>query len=230
MSISSETDRNDYVGNGSVSTYSYSFRIFSSSHLLVTTLTSAGVESTLVLNTDYTVTGVGNSSGTIVLTTALASGTDLTIRRVLPITQTTDFRNQGSFFPESHEDALDRGIMIAQQQQDEIDRSLKVPETEDSIGALPSLADRAGMFLAFDTDGDPVAGAGTTPSSVTVSAFAETLLDDISAAAAQATLLLGSENITFVVGKGPICTTPDGLHTWMLGVDNDGNPTSTQVS
>ncbi len=31
-------------------------------------------------------------------------------------------------------------------------------------------------------------------------------------------------------GKGIILTTPDGLHTWRLAVDNSGNPTTEQIT
>lgn len=189
MSISSETSRNDYTGTGAVSTYSYGFRIYDEAHLLVTKVTAAGVVSTLVLNTDYTVTGVRDATGgTIVLTTALASGADLTIRRVLPLTQTTDIRNQTSYFPEMHEDTFDRCVMIDQQQQDEIDRCLKLGENDSSANELPSAVDRANKFLAFDADGDFIASSGGISSAIPVSAFIETLLDDANLADAQATL------------------------------------------
>ena len=59
MTVSSDPFRNDYIGTGSVDTYSYGFRIFAESDLVVTQVDTSGIETTLVLNTDYTVTGVG---------------------------------------------------------------------------------------------------------------------------------------------------------------------------
>lgn len=189
MSISSTTNRNDYVGTGLVTTYSYSFRIFDETHLLVTKTLEDGTESTLVLNTDYTVDGVGDADGgSIELTDELEDAAALTIRRVLPLTQPTDIRNQGSFFPETHEDAFDRLVMIAQQQQDSIDRSLVAPENDEPLDAMPSAADRANNFLAFDSDGQPIASSGGIDDAIPVSSFIETLLDDSNLATAQATL------------------------------------------
>lgn len=188
MSVNSVTSRNDYVGTGLVTTYSYNFRIFLESHLLVTKRTSAFVETTLVLNTDYTVTGVGDApGGTIILATALEDDALLTIRRVLPLTQPTDIRDQGPFFPGTHEDAFDRAIMIVQQQQDILNRSFRAPENEASIGELPNIEERASKFLAFDADGDPIASSGSIDS-IPVSSFVETLLDDITSADARVTL------------------------------------------
>lgn len=140
MTISSETNRNDYVGNGTVDTYSYTFRILQNSDLLVTVADTNGSESTLTITTDYTVTGAGDSGGgTVVLVNNSQSWLDsdgdlksnyaLTIRRVLPLTQPTDIRNQGDFYGETHEDQFDRLVFIDQQQQDELDRSVKFAET-----------------------------------------------------------------------------------------------------
>ncbi len=131
MSLSSTTARNDYTGNGSTAVYSYIFKILAATDLKVTKRDTSNVETLLVLNTDYTVTGVGFASGGSITLTAgnLPTGYKLTIRRVRPLTQTTDIRNQGPFYPEIHEDAFDHQVMLAQQQQDEIDRAIKLPET-----------------------------------------------------------------------------------------------------
>jgi hypothetical protein len=52
---------------------------------------------------------------------------------------------------------------------------------------LPTVADRASKYLAFDAQGDPVATSSTGSGPVT-SAFMETVLDDTTATAARATL------------------------------------------
>lgn len=190
--VSTTAPRNDYVGTGATATYSYTFKIFAATDLRVTTRTTANVETTLTYPTDYTVTGVGSTSGgTIVLTAGnLTSGYALTIRFDRTPRQSTDLRNQGSFFPQTHEDKFDELTRYSQQLEDVVDRSLHLPETEVGTAAkttLPVAADRASKYLAFDADGEPVAtdGGFSTP---VVTAFAETLLDDSTAAAAAATL------------------------------------------
>ena len=169
MSLSSANKRNDYIGNGAVDTYAYGFRITSASHLRVTVRDADDVETTLVLNTHYTVTGVDAAAGgTIVLVNGafdwidadgdLESGYSLAIRRVVPLTQETDVRNQGDFFPEVHEDAFDYLTFIDQQQQDEIDRSVKLPESiaaADFSPALPAdIASQPGAVIIVNADGD----------------------------------------------------------------------------
>lgn len=155
MTISAANNRNDYTGNGATDTYSYTFRILAESHLKVTIRDTDNVETLQVLNTDYTVTGVGAAGGgTIVLTAGnLTTDYEISIRRVLPLTQGTDIRNQGEFLPEIHEDEFDRGVMISQQQQDEIDRSVKLSETYPNIDVeLPGPeAGKALMWNALAT-------------------------------------------------------------------------------
>src|SRR3990172_6696149 len=145
MSISSTIRRNDYTGNGSTAEYDFTFRIFVDADLLVTVRDpSTGDETTLVFDDDYTVSGAGDPDGQITLVDNNQDWIDgsgfldtdwhLTIRRVRPLTQEEDIRNQGDFFPETHEDAFDHFIMVDQQQQDEIDRSIKIPETVAASG------------------------------------------------------------------------------------------------
>lgn len=142
MTLASTVNRIDYTGNGAVDTYSYTFKIFDDDDLVVTVRDTSNVEYTLTKTTDYTVTGVGETAGgTIVLVDAdqawidsdgdLTTGYIISIRRVRPLLQETDIRNQGTFRPEIHEDEFDKQVMIHQQHQDEIDRSLKLPESVD---------------------------------------------------------------------------------------------------
>jgi hypothetical protein len=179
MSIASTTSRNNYTGNGATSVYSYSFRIFAQTDLLVTVSDTSGNETTLVLTTDYTVSGVGAvAGGAITLVSAgqawltagnLTTDYTLAIRRVRPLTQSADIRNQGDFYPEGHEDAFDHGIMVAQQQQDEIDRSVKVPETVDPGSFSAELpVPSADKYLKFNAAADGLEAATLVSSDISI--------------------------------------------------------------
>lgn len=168
MSISSVKQRNDYIGTGSLSTYAYQFKIFDEDDLLVVERDTGGVETILTKTTDYDVTDAGEAAGgTIVLTVGhgnLATGHALALLRVTELLQLVDFRNQGSFFPETHEDQFDRLVMIDQQQQDELDRSIKGATSVNPTGfdySLPVLA--ADQFVRVNSDGDGFVGHGGTP-------------------------------------------------------------------
>lgn len=116
MTVSTEVNHNEYTGNGVTTSFPYTFRIFHASDLVVTTSDTNGTLRTLMLNTDYTVTGVGSySGGAVVLPLPLANAWSISIERSLPVVQETDLRNQGKFFAETHEGAFDYLTMLIQQ-------------------------------------------------------------------------------------------------------------------
>lgn len=167
MTILSSNSRMSYTGNGATSTYSFTFKIFNQDDLLVTVRhPTTGAETTLTITTDYTVTLNANGTGSITLVNAsqawltagnLTTSWKLVIRRVVDLVQETDIRNQGTFFPEDHENAFDYQVMLAQQIQDEVNRAVKLPETESGPIVLPSAVERAGNLLGFDSSGTPIA-------------------------------------------------------------------------
>lgn len=155
MTISSENNRNDYTGNGSTDTYAYTFKIFAEGEIKVTERDTDDIETVLVLNTDYTVTDVGvEAGGTVVLTAGnLTTDHELCIRRNNSLLQLTEIRNQGIFFANVHEDAWDYLCMIAQTQQFNIDKALKMPDTVTGVSAdLPIPV--ASQFLSWNAAAD----------------------------------------------------------------------------
>ena len=157
MTVSSTTTKNSYSGDGSTTTFAYAFKIFADADLTVILRSAAGTETVQTLTTHYTVTNAGNASGgNVVFGSAPASGVTVVIRRNMAQTQSTDYTANDPFPAESHEDALDRLTFIAQQQQEELDRSIKLSRTntmtstEFTVGATS----RANKILAFDGNGE----------------------------------------------------------------------------
>jgi len=173
MTVSTSTSFVSYAGNGSLTTFAYTFKIFQDSDLLVTLVNDAlGVETTQVLTTNYTVTGAGtDGGGNVVFTAAPASGVTIKIRRVLPVTQETDYVANDPFPAEAHEDALDKLTMLLQQQTANSDLAISFPEGDVGAGLnniVPSAVDRADKLLKFDTEGnvEAVAAADVLTGSV----------------------------------------------------------------
>lgn len=196
MTVLSQARKVTYQGNGVASSFSFSFTIFDASDLEVTLLAADGAETVLsegAGTSNYSVS-VASYPGTGSITypasgaAKLASGASITIKRVLPLEQATDLDNQGGYFPDTQETALDKLLIIDLQQQEEIDRAIKFPVSDSTAlsTTFPAAAQRAGMFAAFNSTGEPIAATGVT--GVPVSAFAGTLLDDATAAAARGTL------------------------------------------
>lgn len=227
--VSTTAPRNDYVGNGATATYSYTFKIFTATDLRVTKRDTSNVETALTYSTDYTVTGAGSSSGgTITLTAGnLPSGYSLTIRFDRTPRQSTDLRNQGTFYPETHEDKFDELTRYSQQLKDVLDRSLHLPETEAGSSAattLPAASSRASKFMAFDGSGNPVMASGTSANLTPVSSFINTLLDDASALIARATLGLHEALSTGTIfdAKGDLVTATAADTPVRKAVGSDG--------
>ena len=185
MTISSTTRiAGPFIGNGTASVFPFTFKVFSAADIDVIRLTvSSGVETTLVLTTDYTVTlnvdQNSNPGGSITLVAGnLASGFTLTITSDIANLQPTDLTNQGGFYPEVITDSFDRATIQIQQMADEVARSIKAPISDASPDMeLPSASVRANTFLAFDASGNPTvqtAGSTGTPTSITRQVFSGT--------------------------------------------------------
>jgi len=190
VSISTTTNRVSYAGDGSTTVFPYNFLILANTDLeVIETVTATGVETIKTLTTHYTVSGAGTGSGNVTMVTAPASGTTLTIRRKMPRTQLVDYVENDSFPAATHEQALDKLTMIAQELDQTVKRSLRQPEGDSAdIDYLPAKSQRSSKYLAFDADGNPVATSVVTPGQLTVTSFIETLLDDANATEARATL------------------------------------------
>jgi len=172
MTVSTTTSKASASANGTQHSFAYGFKIFADADLQVTVRAADGTETLKTLNTHYIVTNAGSSSGGNVLfkfntgTSSDAhfsstdqrpqSGETVVIKRELTLTQGTDYVANDPFPAESHEDALDRLTFISQQQQEELDRTIKASVTNTISGAEFALSatDRANKVMAFDGSGD----------------------------------------------------------------------------
>lgn len=164
-----------YTGNGSTTTFSFSFKTFAAGDLQVTRMDTFGVEATLVLNSDYSVSlnvdQDASPGGTItypITGSPLPTGHKLTIVGDLEYEQTTDLLGGGAFNARVIEDTFDRAVIQIQQLEERQDRSLQIPVNSTANTQLPN--PEANAILAWNTAGTAL--ANKSPSDIaTVAAF-----------------------------------------------------------
>lgn len=159
MTLSTAINSNRYSGDGSTTTFAYTFKIFADSQIKVILKNkTTGVESVQALGSDYTLTGVTESGGgNIVFTTAPANTVNVVARRNIAYTQETQYIANDAFPASAHEDALDRIVMLAQQINTEDTLTVRLPEGDIGAGlttTLPSVADRKNRYVMFDDSGN----------------------------------------------------------------------------
>jgi hypothetical protein len=205
MTISTTTIKNSYSGNGSTTTFNYTFKITDQDDIDVIIRSSSGTETTKTITTHYTVTGVGNSGGgTVVFTSGnIPTNTEtVVLRRSTPLTQGVDLIENDPLPADTIENAYDKLTAIAQELQEQIDRSIKVSKT--STITNPELtadaSQRAGKLLGFDSNGDldgTIDGSG-------VATNATAAANSATAAAASATAAQNSADAAATSAGGGI--------------------------
>lgn len=131
MTVATNDSKYTYAGNGATTAFDGP-KLFDASTLSVQQRVDAtGVVSTLVQDVDYTVTGVGLAQSTVTFTTAPPSGVTVLLKRVLPYEQQTNITNQGAYYPETIEDQFDRDVMLAQQIEETLGRSITTDDFDD---------------------------------------------------------------------------------------------------
>jgi hypothetical protein len=140
MALQNDTSRIQYNGNNSTtSSYAIPFVFFENAHIKCVVTSSTNVDTTLALGSGFNVTGAANpNGGSLTTTAAVPTSSKVTIFREVPATQTTSYQEGGDFPAASHERALDKLTMIAQQTKRLADRALKVPETQNNPNDLPN--------------------------------------------------------------------------------------------
>jgi len=189
MTVSTTTSRIVYAGNGVTTIFAFPYRFLVNGDLDLTLFAADGTSETLVLTTDYTVTGAdSDAGGSVTMVVAPAVGETLVIRRIVDLTQETDYISGDAFPAESHERALDKLTMSDQQLQEQMDRSLTAPLDDVTFsGQLPPIV--AERFLRINASGTAIELVDAlNAGELVVSPFIETLLDDADDAAARTTL------------------------------------------
>lgn len=177
-----------FVCTGGETGFPVTFPFFAASDLAVVR-ERGGTETVLALASDYTVAGAGNpAGGTVTLAMPALAGDVIGIRGEQPAARTSEWTDGQALTARALNAEHARQIILHQQTLREVNRGLRLSLTEPAAQLLlPPRNARANRVLGFNAAGEPVAVVPNTGSLV-VTPFAETLLDDTSAAEARGTL------------------------------------------
>lgn len=149
MTVDVNDTIDQYTASAGQTVFDFTFPITAESDLDVTQLVAAtGVENTLVLNTDYSVTIDQDDEGSITLVTGAAAGDTITLERNTEVERTTDFQTSGDYRAVEINDQLDtltricqdlqrgvlRGVGLSPSTPTDVDGTLPVPEADKIIG------------------------------------------------------------------------------------------------
>jgi len=220
-------------GNGAKLDFDFPFKIFNASDLIVSKiLISTGVETLMVLNADYTVTiDTVTEGGTVTYTVAPTALQDSFIRREMDITQEADIPTNNLFREVQIENALDKGTMIDQQQQVQINRCLQVAETV-TVDVLFPLAD-PGKAIMWNPTGDALINSTDNFNDIVTDAVAAQtaaeLAESNAAASAAAAALSAAVAAADAVDTAAdaVATAADALATAADAVDTAADAVAT---
>lgn len=154
MAISSQTARVQYTLSGPGQTLSVPFPFLDAADLqVISTNPGTLLDTTLGLNTGYTVSGAGSSSGGSITLSAGASGDIITIARGGQLVQPAPFAYNAQFPASTVEKAADRLTMLVQQLQLLLKRALRLPVSAAEQGEVGG-SSRSDKLIGFDSSGN----------------------------------------------------------------------------
>ena len=137
MTLTATTVKDPYDGDDSTTSFAITFIFWNDSDIKAIKTDSSGTESTLVLNTHYTLSGGDGSTGTLTTTTGntFATGEKLTVKSNRPDTQLTALSTGGALPSSDIERMVDQNTRLIQQFAEEIARTLTFAESSTDTGS-----------------------------------------------------------------------------------------------
>ena len=216
MTVNAEFPPDRYVGDGTTTTYAYTFTVHDPSWIVVT------VDNSLV---EFTV-----DNGTVILADPPATAAEIIIDRAVPLNQLTAYQIHGPFPAKAHENALDKLTMAVQDSRaddrdiaDELAKKADVVHAhniEDVHGLQDQLnlkADGADLALKVNRSGDTITGIlrvnvqGSEPTAVAQRALVDGVLDSLVGAIVRGVLDISG-------GDGSLPASPANGDVYFIGV------------
>lgn len=161
MSLSTTIDRVTYAGDNTTTSFSFGYKFYNDSDLIVIIKTnSTGAETVKTLTTHYTISGTKTdgiylSGANIVFGTAPLSSQTVIIYRDIPVTQEFELTENGKIPADNLEKQLDKITAFVQRTKNKLNRSVSLPEgyTGSFDTQLPPIPE-ANKAIVFNSAGN----------------------------------------------------------------------------
>ncbi len=229
MTISSTSRKaGPYLGNGTTDEFPFTFKVFTADDVVIVRTATDGVETTLTMGVDYTVSLNADqdaaAGGTVTTTNPPTAGQKITVTSGLANLQPVEVTNGGGFYPRVFNDAFDRLTILVQQLAEQIGRAVKVNIS--SSTTPDELMDDLGASVAAASSAASASAASAAGSAASASASAGYAADAAASAAALPNTSGGADRALLVdsSGTGWLYKTAAQFLSWLgLGVANAAN-------
>ncbi|MDR2947499.1 MAG: hypothetical protein LBV79_12250, partial [Candidatus Adiutrix sp.] len=126
MTIETQSNRVQYIGNGAATVFPLPFPVYEESTVRLYQGLGPGQKE---VAQGFQVTGAGTASVDLVMDAPPGHGLVLTMMRMVPYTQEMSLENGGAFNAQTLEEHFDRQEMQIQQLAEEMERAIKHPES-----------------------------------------------------------------------------------------------------
>ena len=236
MTIAATTTEVSYTGNGSTTAFTVTFAFFGTGTAaeleVIERVIATGAETTKSNGSHYTVTGGSGSTGTVTAASAPADTVQWHIRRKTTQTQGTDYVENDEFPADSHENALDRLTMIAQEHEVDISDAFTFPPSY-TAGASTTMPEPvANAYLVWNTAGDALTTSSSSASQYlgsdgTVSAPFYSFTSDTNTGIYR----VGSDNVAVAVGGSKVVDiTSTGINATAIGASTAAAGTFSSIT
>ena len=160
MALTTSTNKAQYKCNNSTTEFDLEVRILDENDVLVYLKdTTDGTQTLLEVTTNYTIEAISgdyDNGARITTVSTYSSDYEITLLREVDFDQELDLEEGGDLPSNSLEDALDKGVMQAQQLSEQLNRAVVAPATDpDGLDyGIGSVDDRASTYLGFDASGN----------------------------------------------------------------------------
>ena len=188
MTITTTTNRTNTNGDDATVAFNFPYYVEDAGDLEVWLRSSAGVETLQTITTHYSLAGLESASVTITMVTPPATGERLTIIRKEPHTNETAADTVNAFKGQAFEEQFDRFARGQQALADELERSIRLKDTD--------LADSTGEYDAQSRRIVNVADGVDSNDAANVRQITDLTSSAVADAAASATAAAASEVLT----------------------------------